>query len=93
MRWTRDVERGAPVEAREVGLDHDAVELYVEASPSPEWARGACALRIQVLREGLVYADETLWSAGEGAPVRGRLPLVLRPRLDALDRGLSRTEE
>lgn len=86
--WTNDVPRGTAIEIRDVRLPEDRVELLVEATPDPVAARMACALRLEILREGTVFADHTLWSGGGGAPIRQRIGLKLKPALRTLDRGL-----
>ena len=93
MRWGADVQQGRPVVVEGITVPDLLQEWFVEASPSPEAAKVPCALRVQVLKEGVLYADETLWSDGQGSSIRGRLQLKLAPRLNRLDRGLGRREE
>jgi hypothetical protein len=87
--WTNDVKRGKTIEVRDVRLPEERVELLIEATPDPVAARMLCALRVEILREGTVFADQTLWSAGGGAPIQRRVDMKLKPALRTLDRGLS----
>jgi len=87
--WTKDVQKGKTIEIRDVRLPEEEVELLFEATPDPIAARMLCALRVEILRDGTPYADQTLWSVGGGAPIRRRVDMKLKPALRTLDRGLS----
>jgi hypothetical protein len=88
VRWTDDVVRGQTIEVDDVVLAGDSVELFVEATPTGGEASAQLALRVQVLQDGVVFADETLWTPGEGAPLSQRVTLELKARRGSLDRGL-----
>jgi len=89
---TEDVRTGEKVTIRDVSFGGDRVSLYVEGNPSSEDAARPCALRVQILRDGVVCDDQTIWSEGGGTKPAGSLDMSLEPRLRTLDRGLGETK-
>ena len=90
VRWTDDIQRGVPIRVEEVELPGDHIELFIETAPSGTDAGYQHALRLQILRNDVVYADETLWTTGGRDVLSRRLSIALRPQYDRLDRGLSK---
>ena len=88
VRWTDDVVRGQAIEVDDVELSGDTIELFVEATPAGGQASEPLALRVRLLQDGVVYADETLWTPGGGVPLSQRLNLILKAQHGSLDRGL-----
>ena len=89
VRWTDNIQRGVPIRVENVTLLNDPVELFIETAPSGSDAGSHHALRLQILKNDVVVADETLWTAGGRDVLSRRLIIPLRPRYDRLDRGLS----
>ena len=89
VRWTDDIQRGVPIRVEDVELLSDHVEVFIETAPSGTDAGLHHALRLQILRSDVVYADETLWTTGGRDVLSRRLTIALRPQYDRLDRGLS----
>ena len=85
--WRKDVEKGMAIEICDVRFVGEWAELLVEASPVRDAARVPCALRIEILRGDVVFADQPLWSAGGGMPIQQRIELKLQPAMGKLDRG------
>lgn len=90
LAWREDVARGVPIRVDGVSIADGRGEWFVEATPSPRDAADACALRIQVFRDGVLHEDATIWSDGGGAPLARRVEVDLRPARLRLDRGLGK---
>ena len=88
LAWREDVARGVPIRRSGVLIADAKGEWFVEATPSSRDAADACALRIQVYRDGVIYEDATVWSEGRGAPLARRIAVDLQPDRLRLDRGL-----
>lgn len=74
-----DLHAGQPLLFTNLLLHGAAVALHVEATPAPGEAERPCALRIQLMQQGVVFDEATLWSAGDGRPLSGEVRLSLRP--------------
>ena len=92
LRWSDDIRSGESVSVKDVALAADTAEFYVEAAPNVESARLPCALRLQIFRDEVLMADETLWSNGGGAPIAQRIRIELERERHTLDRGLGGEE-
>lgn len=77
-----DLERGVPVQVQPVhGLVEGRNELYVQGTPPLSEAHRDHAVRVRLLEDNRVVADETLWGYG-GAGVAGTISFTLTPKVE-----------
>jgi|GEM_PF-5202706 len=67
VNLAHDLETGAVYRVDPVtGLQPGENEIYVAATPDPAEADGTHALRLEVLWQGRIFAEKTLWSDATG---------------------------
>lgn len=89
---TGDAGAGEPVTITNVPLAGARAELFIEAVPAAGAAGKSLPLRVQVLKDGALCDDTTLWTEGGGAKLERRVPVSLEPRRHTLDRGMGNAE-
>jgi hypothetical protein len=79
FRAEADLERGVPVQVQPVqGLVEGRNELYLQGTPPLSEAHRDHAVRVRLLKDNMVVADETIWGHG-GAGVAGTISFTLTP--------------
>ena len=79
FRAEDDMERGVPVQVQPVhGLVEGRNELYLQGTPPLSEAHRDHAVRVRLLKDSRVVADETIWGHG-GAGVAGTISFILTP--------------
>ncbi len=89
LRRESDLHRGDSILTEPIDLPGEEVELFVQATPSPQEALKACGLRVRlILEDGAVCHDQTVWTDGGGLSLAATINVSLKPVLAQLDRGL-----
>lgn len=79
FRAEDDMERGVPIQVQPVhGLVEGRNEFYLQGTPPLSEAHRDHAVRVRLLRDERVVADETIWGHG-GAGVAGTISFTLTP--------------
>lgn len=93
LEWTQDVSDGQTLVVSNVFARQKAVELFIEAIPSPGEAQRPVPLRVQLFQGTALCDEQTLWSHGDGQPVASIIVLKSDAGRLTVDRGLSNAGE